>query len=65
MRRPKKPADKSPSECNPPGGRAWLRVQQFARARGLDVESLPGAAGSAAKKKKAKARPSRQRKHRG
>lgn len=42
MRRPKKPQDKkSPDDHQPPGGRAWQRVQDFARSRGLPTQSTP------------------------
>jgi hypothetical protein len=52
MRRPRKRIDKAAPDRNPPGGRAWLRVRQFARARGLEVEPPPQAEESAAKKGK-------------
>jgi hypothetical protein len=42
MRRPKQPDDKkSPDEQQPPGGRAWQRVKDFERARGLPTQSTP------------------------
>ncbi len=44
MRRPKKPDEKnSPDDHPPPGGRAWQRVRDFERARGLPAESTPHA----------------------
>ena len=43
MRRPNQPDDKkSPDEKQPPGGRAWQRVKDFERARGLPTQSTPG-----------------------
>jgi hypothetical protein len=42
MRRPHDPKDKeSPDDRQPPGGRAWQRVRDFERARGLPAESTP------------------------
>jgi hypothetical protein len=42
MRRPQKPDEKnSPDDHTPPGGRAWQRVRDFERARGLPAESTP------------------------
>jgi hypothetical protein len=42
MRRPKQPNDKkSPDDQEPPGGRAWQRVKDFERARGLPTQSTP------------------------
>jgi hypothetical protein len=42
MRRPKDPKDKNaPEDRQPPGGRAWQRVKDFERARGLPTQSTP------------------------
>jgi hypothetical protein len=42
MRRPKQPDDKtSPDDRQPPGGRAWERVKDFERARGVPTQSTP------------------------
>lgn len=42
MRRPKQPGTKrSPDETQPPGGRAWERVKQFALERGLPLPVKP------------------------
>lgn len=42
MRRPQDPKDeKSPDDKQPPGGRAWQRVRDFERARGLPADSTP------------------------
>ena len=44
MRRPQNPKDeKSPDDKQPPGGRAWQRVRDFERARGLPAQSTPHA----------------------
>jgi hypothetical protein len=42
MRRPNQPDDKkSPDDRQPPGGRAWQRLQDFQRSRGLPTQSTP------------------------
>jgi len=42
MRRPKQPDDKtSPDDRQPPGGRAWERVKDVERARGVPTQSTP------------------------
>ena len=42
MRRPHEQDEKnSPDDHPPPGGRAWQRVRDFERARGLPAESTP------------------------
>ena len=44
MRRPKQRKDKSSdADRQPPGGRAWQRVEQFTRSRGLPSDDAPTA----------------------
>ena len=54
MRQPKSPKGNGPPDRPPAGGRAWERVQQFSRARGLPVEIEPSQVDGTADKTAAK-----------
>ena len=41
MRRPKSKDKQADDDRQPAGGRAWRRVQDFARARGLPASDTP------------------------